>query len=260
MGKNREPTTYYYESENQDFVRSARQDAALPADFRWIHKNPLYRLASAGLYGLAVVFAFFYTRLALHVRVVNRQALGRCGKKGCFIYGNHTQPVGDAFTPAALCFPRRICTVAGTANLGIPVLGPLLPMLGGLFIPNTVGQMREFMEAVAYYAGKGRCIILYPEAHVWPYCTFIRSFPDTAFRYPVQCGAPALAMTATYQKRRFGRRPRLTLYLDGPFYPDPEKSPREQRRQLHDAVYDAMVRRSAASDYAYIRYQRREEP
>ncbi|MCD8326950.1 MAG: 1-acyl-sn-glycerol-3-phosphate acyltransferase [Lachnospiraceae bacterium] len=254
----REETRYYREY-TDDFVESRQQDETLPEDFVWLHENIFYRAAAAVLYGIAVIFSFFYSYFGLHIRVVGREKLKRCKGQGIFLYGNHTQPMGDAFAPAMYIFPKRLYTVAGAANLGIPVLGKVLPMLGALIVPQSVAQMRSFLNAMKYHLEHGRCIIVYPEAHVWPYCGFVRPFPETSFRYPVQFGAPAYCMTTTYQKWRRGQKPRITTYIDGPFYPDQEMRKKEAQRKLHDEIAQCMRERSKASTYEYIRYVRKSE-
>ncbi|MCD7956272.1 MAG: 1-acyl-sn-glycerol-3-phosphate acyltransferase [Lachnospiraceae bacterium] len=259
MSAKRGGTTYYYRDYTDDFVESARQDDALPEDFHWIHRNPFYRLISALLYGVAVVFSLIYIRLILHVRVENRKVLKAAGKTGCFLYGNHTQPMGDVFGPVLNCFPGRISAIASVSNQGIPVIGKLLPMLGALFIPDSMGRMKEFMEAVRYHVEKKRYIVIYPEAHVWPWCTFIRPFPATAFRFPVLYNVPAFCMTTTYQQRKHGGKPKIVVYIDGPFLADSGKSKREQQMELHDKIFACMQSRSQASDCEYIHYQKREQ-
>ncbi|MCD7882703.1 MAG: hypothetical protein LUI87_03190 [Lachnospiraceae bacterium] len=249
-------TTYYYRDYTDDFVESAHQDQTLPEDYRWIHKNIFYRLISAVLYCAALIFALLYGRFVLHIRVENRKVLKKAQKTGCFLYGNHTQPMGDVFGPALYCFPMRISAIASPSNLGIPVIGKLLPMLGGLFIPDSMGQMKRFMEAVQYYVGKKRCIVIYPEAHVWPWCTFIRPFQATAFRFPVLYHVPAFCMTTTYQQRKHGSKPKIVVYIDGPFFAEPGKNKREQQMELHDRIHACMESRSRMSTCEYIRYQK----
>ncbi|MCC8100853.1 MAG: hypothetical protein LIP11_00835 [Clostridiales bacterium] len=256
MGVRRGGTTYYYQDYTDDFVKIAHQDETLPDDYCWIHKNPVYRLVSAVLYCVALIFALFYGKFVLHICVKNRKALKKARKTGCFLYGNHTQPMGDIFGPALYCFPMRICVIASPANLGIPVIGKLLPMLGGLFIPDSMGQMKNFMEAVRYHVEKKRCIVIYPEAHVWPWCSFIRPFQATAFRFPVLYNVPAFCMTTTYQERKHGRKPKKVVYVDGPFFAEPGKNKREQQMELHDRIYACMESRSQESTCEYIRYRK----
>ncbi|MCD8155702.1 MAG: 1-acyl-sn-glycerol-3-phosphate acyltransferase [Clostridiales bacterium] len=256
MSAKRGGTTYYYRDYTDDFVKSARQDETLPDGYRWIHKNIFYRLMSAALYCVALIFALIYGKLVLHIHVKNRKVLKEAGKTGCFLYGNHTQPMGDVFGPALYCFPMRMSAIASPSNLGIPIIGKLLPMLGGLFIPDSMGQMKKFMEAVQYHLEKKRCIVIYPEAHVWPWCTFIRPFQSTAFRFPVLYNVPAFCMTTTYRQRKHGRKPKIVVYIDGPFFPEPGRNKREQQTELHDRIYACMESRSRENTCEYIQYRK----
>lgn len=138
-----------YSSFADDFVTTKDQDHRLPEDYRWIRTDVRSRFLSALSYGAALVISSVWCRAALHVRLRDRKLL-RAARDGAFIYANHTQPVGDVFIPALASFPRRIYTVVSPANLGIPVIGRILPYLGALPIPDTLGGMRGFTEAVKH--------------------------------------------------------------------------------------------------------------
>ena len=118
-----------YSSFADDFVRTKDQYHRLPEDYRWIRTDVRSRFLSALSYGAALVISSVWCRVALHVRLRDRRLL-RAARDGAFIYANHTQPVGDVFIPALASFPRRIYTVVSPANLGIPVIGRILPFLG----------------------------------------------------------------------------------------------------------------------------------
>lgn len=175
---------------------------------------------------------------------------------GYFLFGNHTQPIGDVFLPAIVCAPKRIYTIANPANLGIPVIGKLLPMLGALPIPNTTHGLRKFNLAVQQKIEEKHCVVIYPEAHVWPYCTWIRPFPASSFRFPVNCAVPAFCTTVTYQKKGTRKKPAVTVYVDGPFWPNQTLHPKEQQKQLQEQIYCCMQRRSQNSTYSYIQYEK----
>ena len=64
-------------------------------------------------------------------------------------------------------------------------------------------------------------------------------------------------MTTTYQKRKLGKRPKITIYIDGPFYPDNLPTRKEQAISLRDKVYNQMTIRSKNSTYSYIKYEKR---
>jgi 1-acyl-sn-glycerol-3-phosphate acyltransferase len=249
----------YYRSFDQDFVESRDQDRKLGDGYVWIHRNPMYRVLAVILYAIALLFAVVYVRLILGVRVRGKQVLREVRGKGFFLYGNHTQPVGDVFAPALYAFPKHIYTIVSAANLGLPVIGKLLPMLGALPVPDSIGGMKKLRDAVSERIETGKCVVIYPERHVWPWCSFIRPFSEGAFRFPVLCGAPAFSMTTTYQSRGTGKKPKITVYIDGPFFADENASPKEAERKLRDEISSCMKKRSDMSDCSYIRYEKAEK-
>ncbi|MBQ9133171.1 MAG: 1-acyl-sn-glycerol-3-phosphate acyltransferase [Clostridia bacterium] len=250
----KEPETRYYRSFTDDFIEAKEQDYAIPDGYKWVRSSLGARIASAVLYGAAAVFSSVYCRLCLHMHIENAHVLRQAKKSGAFIFANHTQPLGDVFIPALAALPRRVYVVVSPANLSIPVVGKLLPYLGALPLPDSMQGMREFHAAMEQRLAEKKYIVIYPEAHVWEYYTGIRPFPDTAFGYPVKFDNPVYAVTVTYQKRRFGKKPKMTVYADGPFYADRSLPPRGQAKALHDTVYAAMQTRSKASNCEYIRY------
>ncbi len=241
----------YYKSFTDDFFQTD-ETFTLPENYRWIRTDARSRVLSALVYALALVFSNVYCRLFLHVRIRGAKKLRR-EKGGFFLYGNHTQPIGDVFDPALACFPKRIYTVVSPANLYLPVIGRLLPYLGALPIPDGLAGMRAFNEAIERRVRAGHPIVIYPEAHLWEYYTGVRPFPDASFKYPARLGAPVYAMTTTYQKRRFGRKPRATIWIDGPFFASGE-SVKRRAGALRDAVYGKMCARAAQSTCSYITY------
>ncbi len=247
----------YYDTYLDKFVESKNQNIKLKENYRWLHTNIFYRIFSRILYIFATLFSLVYCRIFLHVRIKNKKVLKEIKHTGCFLYGNHTQPMGDAFTPVLCAFPKRIYTVAGTANLGIPVLGKIIPILGGIIVPDEKKHMKEFLEALKYRLDKESLIVIYPEAEVWPYCGFVREFPATSFRFPVMFDVPAFCMTTTYQKRKSGKKPKITVYMDGPFYAKKGVPRKEAQNKLHDEIYACMNERSKNTTFEYIRYVRR---
>lgn len=256
MKRNREAEVRRYHSVTDDFVESKNQDIRLPEDYIWVHTGLLYRFACRCLSIPAILVSAFYCRLVLHIRFVNRSIRRQNRKSGCFLYGNHTQPMGDAVLPMLAFAPRRMYVVASPANLGIPVLGPVLPMLGALPLPNSIAGMKKLREAIYLRIAARGCVMFYPEAHVWPWCTQIRSFSASSFAFPAECGAPSYCMTTTYQRRKHGLKPGITVYLDGPFYPDNSLPKKLRQEKLRDAIQACMEKRSQCSTYSYIRYER----
>ncbi len=246
----------YYQSFTDDFAQSANQDFNLPDDYVWVRNDVSSKVLSNLIYGLAIVFGGIYCKLFLHTKIRGRKNIK--GVNGdFFIYGNHTQPVGDVILPALCVLPKRIYTVVSTANYGIPVIGKILPYLGALPIVNTLHGMKELTKAIGTRIKKGHPVVIYPEAHVWEYYTKIRPFPDTSFKFPVKFNKPAFAMTVTYKKSKLFRRPITEVFFDGPFYAKGNTAA-EKTADLHSKVLLTMQERSKNSNFAYIEYKKSE--
>ena len=243
----------YYSSFSDDFDQSANQNFKLSKDYKWVRKDVMSKFLSGLIYGLAVIFGGAYCRFFLHMKVKGRKNL-KGVKGGYFIYGNHTQPVGDVFIPALCVLPKRIYTVVSTANYGIPVIGKLLPFLGALPIVDSLYGIKELNKAMEQRLKKGHPVVIYPEAHVWEYYTDIRPFPDTSFKFPVKFEKPAFAMTVTYKKSKLFKKPITEVFLDGPFFSQ-GSSAKEKACDLHQKVFAAMVKRSKNSNCSYIEYK-----
>ncbi len=81
-------------------------------------------------------------------------------------------------------------------------------------------------------------------------------FSEVSFRYPAKLSAPVYSMTTVYLKRRFFKRPKISIYIEGPFYVS--GSVRDKTVCLHNKVYESMLENSKRSNYEYIRYIKRD--
>jgi len=71
--------------------------------------------------------------------------------------------MGDIFIPVRALGLNRCYIVASPANLGIPVIGPLLPMLGALPLPDSITGMKKLNEAIRSRIAEHKCVVFYPE-------------------------------------------------------------------------------------------------
>ena len=61
-------------------------------------------------------------------------------------------------------------------------------------------KLLTIFNAIDQIVADKKTILIYPEAHIWPYYTKIRPFPSTSFRYPIKFNVPSFSITTTYQK------------------------------------------------------------
>lgn len=208
---------------------------------------------------LALPMARLYPRLRFGFRIVGRERLAEYGDSAYFIYGNHTQAIADAFIPSILSPQKETLVIVHPSNVSMPVLGRITPYLGALPLPDDKAAYLNFITAIQRGIAEKKVIAIYPERHIWPYYTGIRSFSDESFYYPVKYGVPAFCFTNTYRKRRLGGTPRIITYIDGPFFPDSSIPYRKRRAELRNRIFCAMQERASLSDVERIKYVKREE-
>ena len=140
--------------------------------------------------------------------------------------------------------------------MGVKGIGKILPALGALPVPESIKNMKKFKSAISKRIDEKKCIVIYPEAHVWPFYTKIRKFDNTPFRFPVELNTPSFAMTTTYYKRKIGKRPGINVYIDGPVIINKEISRKEKQEKIYEEIYTYMTKRSKESSYEYIKYNK----
>ena len=271
----------YYTSFEDDFVETSNQSKTLPDNYVWIKKNPFYNILGFILFYILKLVGFFYAKFFLHLNIIGKdklkdyhkfikshdttQKFAKLGTSslesngGYYVYANHTQPLGDVFNPA-LYNPVHPYYVCNTSNLGIPILGPILPIVGALPIPKSISGKKQLFRAISTRAKQGNAIIIYPEAHLWPYYTGIRPFEAISFAFPIRDNLPVFTATTVYTHQKSDneskKKPKITIYIDGPFTADETLSKKERIKSLHDQVYNQLKKRAAMSNYEYIEYKK----
>ena len=257
-----QPKIRYYTNEaTDDFSGIRRTPIRIDASYRYLHKNPLWKLVEFLVYRVIMTpIAALWCRIRYRARIVGKEKLRACGKFGCFLYGNHTLMDGDAFLPSLCSFPKKTMVVVNADNLSVPLTRRWIELCGAIPVPNEASGTRHFLEALEKHTLLGHAVMIYPEAHLWPYCPFIRDFSPASFRYPVRFGMPSFAVTVTCRTPANPRRrhPDVTVYIDGPFYADPDLSDRERAQSLRDMVRGAMLERAENTNYEKYRYVRKE--
>jgi glycosyltransferase involved in cell wall biosynthesis/1-acyl-sn-glycerol-3-phosphate acyltransferase len=256
-------TIYYTDELNDDFAGTKIDTVRPDSDFRYRHRSPVWNFLAFLVYRLiAVPFAFLYCKIAFGLKIENRKVLKAYRRSGCFLFGNHTQTMVDAFLPTLVSFPKKAYLIANPDVVSIPGIRQLVQMLGAIPIAGTLGGMKNMMEAIEHRNKAGGIIAVYPEAHIWPYYTGIRPFRSNSFAFPVKFHSPCFAVTTTYQERGglfAGERPRITVHVEGPFFPDPSLDKNAAKEKLRDQVYEAMKTTAQShNEVRYVEYRKKE--
>ncbi len=251
---------YYTDELNDEFSLARITPKKIDAGYQYCHDSLWKRFTHVFWYRIiAMPIAFVYTKLVFAHKVIGAEKLKPYRKTGIFIYGNHTQDIGDALIPNMMSTRQDKYVIVHSNNVSIPYIGRITPSLGALPLPDDRIAYQNFMKAIKRRIAEGKAIVIYPEAHIWPYYTKIRPFTDVSFHYPINYNTPVFCFTNTYQKRKFSKNPRIVTYVDGPFLPNESISPRERRKELRDRVYECMCERAKLSTVVKIRYIKKEK-
>ena len=259
MKKEKEPKVIYYSDElNDDFAGNDIKTCKIDNNFRYVNNSVLFRINSFLLrFFFAIPVLWLVNLLLFRPKIENKGIFKQLKKKGYFVYANHVLPFDPVVLPIKTNPGKAMVIVAGPDLFSINKLVTwLVRHFYAIPVPNMDAKMIEnFTYCISFHINKKHRVLIYPEAHIWPYYNDIRPFRAASFRYPVDNNAPIVVATTTFKKRKGNRKPKPVIYLDGPFYPNTDLSTHEQINDLRNRAYEAMKWRAGKEDnYAYIKY------
>jgi len=260
MKKEKSQRVIYYKDElNDEFSKAQIKTKIIDEKYKYVRDNWFLKLDSFFWYRIvATPFAFGYCKGKFKLKIVNKHVLKEV-KGGYFLYGNHTQETADAFIPNVVSFPKKLYMIVHPNNVSIPILGKITPKMGALPLPSNVKATKNFIQAIEQRIKENCAIMIYPEAHIWPYYTKIRPFSSASFRYPIKFNVPSFCITTTYQQKKNSSKPTITVYVDGPFFSDEGLNGKEREENLRNKIFSTMVERSKNSTYEHVKYIKENE-
>lgn len=251
---------YYHDELNDDFAATQINTKIIPDDYKYVDRSIFFRAGENVLRLIAYPIIYVTLKSRYLMKYKNKKVLKNFKKRGYFIFGNHTNCVMDVFSPSIISFPKKVHIIANPDAVSIKGLSTVTKMLGAVPIPTSFKGMKNYRKGIEKLIEKNRTVAIFPEAHVWPYYTDIRNFGTQSFHYAVDFDTPCFTFTSVYTKRklRFIKRPKVTTYIDGPFYPDLDLTKKDAVEKLRNEVYGAMKKRVDENpkynycDYVYV--------
>ena len=255
-------TAYYTDELKDDFNELGLSRPPVPEGYKYKRTNAINNFFSGILYhviakpvlGLYCVFS--------GIKVKGKKNLKALKGQGAFIYSNHVA-ISDVLKiqTRPFFFKKRVNIIGYSDSLSMPVVRNLTRALGYLPLPlkGDLKNMLALTEAMDFYIKKKQFILIYPEAHIWPYYTKIRPFHSGSFNYPAKLNSPVLPIVTTWRKVWYCKKPKQTIHILSPIFPLEDKDPTVNKEYLHDECLKAMVELSnSIPQYEYIRYIKKE--
>ncbi len=248
-----------YSKDSEEVVYFRVKRKKIDEKYKYTNKNPFYKIFSFIVYRIiATPIVWFCIKCVKRVKFKNKHLLKQHKKSGYFVYANHTNQFLDGFAPALLCFPQKPRIIVNADNVSVPFIGWFTRLAGALPLPDTLNATKNFNFAINETLQHTNPIIIYPEAHLWPYYTKIRKFNSSSFRYPAVHNKPVFTFTTTYLAPNHGKKPKVEIWVDGPFFINPQLERKAAQEELKTRVYNTMCERAKLSDYEYVNYVKKE--
>ncbi len=257
----KERVQYYTNLETDDFSNTNITAKPLPKNFKFIHRNIIWRgIAALIYYGIAKPLIPIILKLYYHQKFVNKKRYKLAFKTGAIFYGNHTTQGADTFIPNIVFPIKRNYIIVSQQAMSIVGIRNLTQALGAIPLSDKFSDKKSLIKTIEYRLKQNATITIFPEAHIWMYYNKIRPFDEQSFKYAVKFNVPIYTITNCYQKRKIGKRPKILTFIDGPIMPKPELSDKENALYLRNWAYEIMTSRTAKySTYEYIRYLPKKE-
>lgn len=251
---------YYKDELNDDFSGLDIHVRPLGEKYRYIRTSWPFKIFEwIFYYGIMIPVVYMLQKVYSHQKFANRKVLKKGKDTGYFIVSNHTQVQSDSYIGPLGAYPKKCFIISHPHVLSLRGMRLGMQAYGVIPLGSNLEEKKAFLNCVETRIQEGKAVIVYPEAHVWPYYTKIRPFDYQSFCYISSLQKPMFVLTNCYQKRRFSKKPKIVTYADGPFYPRTDVSKMEAAKELRDIAYETMCNRvKAHSTYEYIQYIKQE--
>ena len=241
-------TIYWSDELNDDFDEVGLKRPPVPENYRYLRKFHVLGWIAYYLFGKPILgtYCFFHG-----IRMKGKENLKEVRNKGYFLYANHVA-IADCFKYAAYCVPiKRINVIGYSDTLSMKGVGGIAKALGYLPIPTDINNLKKMEDAIQTLVNKKEVILIFPEAHIWPYYTKIRNFKDVSFIYPAKFDKPVVPAVTVWRGKQ-GKKPKQTVIFCKPIYPNPELTPLENKKFLHEQCLLEM--KEVADKYNEVEY------
>ena len=255
---------YYKDELNDDFNEVGLSRPPVPEGYKYKRTNPINNFFSAIFYhGIAKPIIGLYC-VCHGIRIKGRQNLKLLKGQGAFIYSNHVS-ISDVFKfqSQVFFFGRRVNIIGYSDSLSMPIVRNMTRALGYIPLPlkGDLKNQIAMSESLEFYVNeKKQYVLIYPEAHIWPFYTKIRNFRSGSFNYPAKCNAAVVPAVTTWRKPLIGKKPKQTVYILEPIFPLEGKTVTENKDYLYNETLKAMKNLAdSIPQYEYIKYIKKEE-
>lgn len=205
-------------------------------------KGCLFKLFSRLFHtGFAIPLMQFWMRVVLGARIRGKRNLR--GIRGAVTVCNHVHFLDSVMVSLAL-FPRKATFPTFPKNVKSLFPGKIVQILGGVPIPESIGETRIFFDEMEFLLRKNHIVHIFPEGLLNPYDTGLRGFRKGAFHLAAQARVPIVPMLITFLPPKgiyklIRKKPVMTLHVGKPIEPT-DAEPQTDAQLRMKVTYEQM--------------------
>ena len=251
-------TVYYQDKANDDFFNFSKKydKIKFDANYNYVEKGKIKKVVSFCLYYFVAwpVLSFFMYIIQC-VKIVGRKNVKTLKDKGYMIVGNHTHYKDAYISQIGITAPKRTYIIANNNAVQLPIIGRIARYLGAIAVPQTISGFKKFYSEIEKLLANKNVIVVYPDAHIWPYYTGLRDFPLSSFSMAAKNKVPVVPIATTYKKRLLFKSPKAIVFVGKPIFFDKNLTERQNAMYYRNMSFNFIKEKVFNKDnYTYINY------
>lgn len=229
-------------------IRGKSKDIKFDETYTYLDKSLKFKFLHFIIYLIAWFVAFPLNRIRFGLRIEGREKIRRNRKLiagGVMTVCNHVHRWDMLCVLQAMRYRQAWIPMYAQAFNGKD--GFLMKYIGGIAIPESVGGLRKFDDALEEIHRDKKWIHIFPESCSWYDYAPLRPFRKGAFNMACRYSLPIIPMVISFRPRTgwrklFGKSgPLLTIHVGDPIIPNPDASRREEAERLRALAHETML-------------------
>ena len=174
-------------------------------------------------------------------------------KQKAIIVSNHTTLL-DPILMCSTIYPASMYHTLLEETMCTPMLGTLIQLFGGMAVPSGRNGKERFLEGIRQALARRPFIHIYPEGECYIQNQEVNKFHQGAFLASIELNIPIVPVATVFTEPKTilgwkSVRPRATVYVLDPIYPDKFTSAREFAEFTRQTIQSEINRRGGTNAY-----------
>lgn len=229
-------------------IRGKCKDITFDASYPYLDKSLKFKVCHFLIYRVLWYLAFPLNRIRFGLRIEGREKIRQNRElfaNGVMTVCNHVHRWDMICVLQAMRYRKAWIPMYAQAFNGKD--GFLMKSIGGIAIPDNLGGLKKFDQALDELHAKKQWLHIFPESCSWYHYAPLRPFKTGAFNMAYKYALPVLPMMISFRPRTGWRKcfgkgaPLITIRVGDPIVPNPDAPRKEEAARMRDLAHQSML-------------------